>query len=60
MLRQVSHSPQESSRSRWQFAACAKILASVNFPTPRGPANSIACGTRSVASMARNAVTIRG
>ena len=45
--------------SRWQLAACANIRASVNFPTPRGPENSMACGTRSPASMPRSAVTMR-
>ena len=46
--RQVAHSPQKSSLSRSQLAACANMRASVNFPTPRGPANSMACGTRSL------------
>src|ERR1019366_5753162 len=59
MRRQGSHSPQKSSRSRWQLAACANMRASVNFPIPRGPEKSMACGTRSPASMPRSAVTVR-
>jgi hypothetical protein len=39
---QGPHSPQKSSGSLSQLAACANIRASVNFPTPRGPANNMA------------------
>ena len=60
MRRHGSQSPQKSSGSRSQFAACANMRASVNFPTPRGPENSIACGTRSADSMPRSAATTRG
>jgi hypothetical protein len=57
MRRHGSHSPQKSSRSRSQFAAWANMRASVYLPTPRGPENNMACGTRSLASMPRSAVT---
>src|SRR6266478_3813383 len=36
------------------------MRARVNFPTPRGPAKSRACGTRWVRKAPRRAVTIRG
>src|SRR6266568_3202117 len=59
IFRQVSHSPQKSSFRRSQLAAWANISARVYLPTPRGPQNSMACGTRSVRSAPRSAVTTR-
>src|ERR1700730_16889664 len=56
---QVGQLAQKSSLSRSQLAACANIRARVNLPTPRGPVNSSACGTRSVRSTPFSAVTIR-
>src|SRR5437899_6340144 len=55
----VAHSPQKSSFIRSQLAACANMRASVNFPTPRGPVKSKACGTRPLRSAPRNASTMR-
>src|SRR5260370_21790999 len=59
VARQGAHSPQKSSGSLWQLAACENIRASVNFPRPRVPAKSMACGILPVASIPRRATTIR-
>src|ERR1700723_487798 len=59
MRLQDSHSPQKSSCTRSQFAACANMRASVYLPTPRGPVKSRAPGARSRRSIPRSAVTMR-
>src|ERR1700723_1096067 len=59
MRLQDLHSPQKSSCTRSQFAACANMRASVYLPIPRGPVKSSAPGARSRRSIPRSAVTIR-